>query len=266
MTPLYNHIGIGYDRTRKADPFIVERLFHHLAPEGDGLYLDIGCGTGNYTDALQRKGLRFIGIDPSVEMLEKAGRKNGGIDWRTGSAEQTGLASGSVDGIIGTLTIHHWLDLPNAFAELGRVAKPGARLVIFTSLPEQTAAYWLRHYFPKMIADSARSLPLLVAIEEGMSSGGFGNVRTEPYGVRPDLADLFLYSGKYDPELYFSPEVRSGISSFAAVANREEVEEGLRRLREDIDGGKISEVIRGAEQDRGDYLFVVAEKICHTQG
>ncbi|GAA4955738.1 hypothetical protein GCM10023314_31870 [Algibacter agarivorans] len=44
------------------------------------MYLDIDCGTGNYTNALQKVGFHFIGIDPSNKMLEKAKLKNPKID------------------------------------------------------------------------------------------------------------------------------------------------------------------------------------------
>jgi ubiquinone/menaquinone biosynthesis C-methylase UbiE len=54
------------------------------------LYLDIGCGTGNYSSDLQKKEFQFIGIDPSIEMLQKAQSQNKNIQWKIGSAEKTG--------------------------------------------------------------------------------------------------------------------------------------------------------------------------------
>ncbi|MCR9099216.1 MAG: class I SAM-dependent methyltransferase [bacterium] len=47
-------------------------MLAHLQPKGDGVYLDIGCGTGNYTREFQEQGYRFIGIDPSQRMLNEA--------------------------------------------------------------------------------------------------------------------------------------------------------------------------------------------------
>ena len=72
MSEEYAKIGGHYNRTRKADKFLIERIYHHLAPMDGGRYLDIGCGTGNYTIALSEKGLNFIGVDPSREMLRQA--------------------------------------------------------------------------------------------------------------------------------------------------------------------------------------------------
>ena len=261
MTVLYNTIGVGYDDTRKADPYIVERFLHLLQPEIGERYLDIGCGTGNYTSELQRRGYDFIGVDPSAAMLDVAGEKNPNVDWRIGSAEATGLDAESVDGVVASLTLHHWSDLEAGFGEMYRVLKRGGKMVIFTTTPEQTGGYWLSHYFPKMMENSVRQLPSFERVERALTSAGFSSIQTEKYFVQADLKDLFLYSGKHNPELYFKPEVRSGISSFAAFANREEVEHGLEKLREDIESGKIEEVVEQWENDLGDYLFITARSV-----
>ena len=42
----------------------------------DGLVLELGCGTGNMTEALKRRGYDMIGIDNSEEMLAEAIEKN----------------------------------------------------------------------------------------------------------------------------------------------------------------------------------------------
>ena len=68
----YDIIGKGYNTTRQADPFIVDRLCDMLQPHREGLYLDIGCGTGNYLAALSAKGYTFYGVDPSQTMLDAA--------------------------------------------------------------------------------------------------------------------------------------------------------------------------------------------------
>lgn len=257
---LYNQIGIGYNQTRQADSYLVGRLHHHLQPKPGGHYLDIGCGTGNYTIALWEKGVRFTGIDPSTEMLEKARSRNSGIEWRLGTAENTGLQSESVDGAMATLTIHHWPSLEKGFREIHRVLKDKSRFVLFTSKPEQMRGYWLNHYFPVLMEAGIQQMPALDRVQEALVAAGFAIIETEPYSVKPDLQDLFLYSGKYDPERYFLPEIRNGISTFASLGNKEEVDLGLKLLRQDITSGKITEIIRSYENDGGDYLFVISQR------
>lgn len=260
MTARYDKIGIGYDSTRKADPYLTNRLFELLQTHTDGLYVDVGCGTGNYTSALQEKGLKLIGIDPSQEMLAKAGEKNSLVEWREGTAESVGLPDGCADGVVASLTIHHWSDLSAGFAEISRILKPGSRFVLFTTLPEQTKAYWLNHYFPKMMADSIDILPTIQQITDALNAANLELVQTEKYFVQPDLQDWFLYCGKHEPERYFSPAVRSGISSFSLLSNREEVENGLQQLREDIQQHRFEAIARQHENDLGDYLFIVSRK------
>ena len=260
MSIKYNKIGINYNQTRKADPYLTEQLLKHLNPNKKGIYLDIGCGTGNYTNALQEKGFQFIGIDPSIEMLKKAQSKNQNITWKIGAAEKTDLQQQSIDGIVGTLTIHHWTNLTRAFSELNYILKPNGKIVIFTSTPLQMKGYWLNHYFPKMLEDSMAQMPTLEAVKKVMTLAEIKITATETYNIKPDLKDQFLYCGKQNPELYFDDSIRHGISSFSALANKDEVENGLETLRKDIDNGKIKDVMRSYDNDFGDYLYIIGEK------
>ncbi|MEM9075965.1 MAG: methyltransferase domain-containing protein [Bacteroidota bacterium] len=260
MAAKYDTIGIGYNRTRKADPYLTQQLLSHLQPEHNGKYLDIGCGTGNYTHEFQKKGVDFIGIDPSELMLAEAKLKNAKIDWKIGSAEHTGLPESSVNGIIASLTIHHWADLNKGFSELYKVLKPGGRIVLFTATPKQMEGYWLNHYFPKMLSDSKEQMPSLEQVKKAMDASGFEFLETDAYFIKSDLEDQFLYSGKQNPELYFDEQIRKGISSFSALSNRTEVENGLMVLRNDIDSGKINEIMKAYGNDLGDYLFIIGKK------
>ncbi len=260
MTAKYDSLGINYNTTRKADPYLFRQLLSHLNPQKEGVYLDIGCGTGNYTHEFQKKGYSFIGIDPSKEMLKQAKARNKDIDWKIGTAENTGLEENSVDGVVAFLTLHHWTNIENSFLELVRILIPNGKFVLFTSTPEQMEGYWLTHYFPKMLSDSKAKMPHLRDIEDAMKKAGIQLEKTKPYFVRPDLNDLFLYSGKHNPDLYFDEKVRHGISSFASLANKEEVANGLLALKKDISSGEIYEIIKSHENTLGDYLFVIGRK------
>lgn len=256
----YDQIGIDYDQTRSADKYLTERILYHLNPITKGRYLDIGCGTGNYTDKLRKKGFELIGIDPSGEMLLKAIQKNKDIDWRLGHAEHTDLKDEFVDGAIAVLTIHHWENLCKGFAEMFRVLKSNSRIVIFTSTPVQMQGYWLNYYFPEILKASVSQMPSLEVIEESMKKAGFILTGTETYFIKPDLEDLFLFSGKHNPELYLRPEVRRGISSFSPLSNQDEVESGLFQMKQDIESGKINEIMKLYENGSGDYLFIIGKK------
>lgn len=255
-TVKYDRIGTDYNDTRQADPFLANKLFELLNPNKEGQYLDIGCGTGNYTIDLFCREIRMIGIDPSEQMLKIARSKNSGIIWKIGSAEATNLESSSIDGMTGFLTIHHWTDLTAAFIELKRILKANGKIVIFTSTPEQMKGYWLNHYFPNMMQKSIEQMPDLESIKNAAKQSGLRIESTEKYFIRNEQIDHFLYVGKHRPKLYLNPGVRNGISSFADLALQDEVNEGLVKLDADINSGKIDSIIRSFENDLGDYLFV----------
>ncbi|MDP9080089.1 MAG: methyltransferase domain-containing protein [Bacteroidota bacterium] len=260
MKTVYDVIGAGYNSTRKADPYIVSRLLHFLEPKAGELYIDIGCGTGNYTIALANTGVDFVGVEPSDEMLKEARKRNETIAWLQGSAEKIPAVDSSFDGVLATLTIHHWTNIAQSLKEVFRVAKPGARLIFFTATPNQMEGYWLNRYFPGMLRASIDHMPSLETINDELIEAGFRNVVTEKYSVQDDLQDNFLYSGKNRPERYLNVEIRKGISSFAALANAEEVKNGLFALHADLKSGRFINIKEKYDNDSGDYLFVVAEK------
>ncbi len=121
--------------------------------------------------------------------------------------------------------------------------------------------YWLNHYFPQMLADSIQQMPAQNEIMEALSSSGFEIVNSDPYFVRPDLQDKFLYAGKHEPSFYLNSTMRLGISSFSSLANKLEVEQGLQVLKTDISSGKINSIIKSYENTFGDYLFISAVKV-----
>lgn len=256
--PLYDVIGSGYDTTRRADPFITETLARELKL-GDGDYLDLACGTGNYTVALAARGGRWSGVDQSATMIEAARGKSASVRWELGDVEQLPFEDRSFSGASCVLAIHHFRSLDAAFAETARVLGDG-RFVLFTSAPEQTERYWLRHYFPRAVAASAAQMPSLDAVASALERASFRTVSVIPYDVQPDLQDFFLYSGKYRPEIYLDPHIRRGISAFATLADPAEIRDGCARLKSDIESGGITEVMEEHRGDAGDYCFVVAER------
>lgn len=253
----YDTIGIGYDTTRRADPYLTERILHLIRAQPGDSILDVACGSGNYTIALSNAGLRMTGIDRSGRMIAAARAKAPGIDWQIGDATALPFRDHSFDGALCTLAIHHFADLEMTFREIHRVLN-GGRLVIFTASREQMRAYWLNAYFPVAMERSIEQMPDIERVLECLGNAGFGNVELESYTIRPDLQDFFLYSGKHRPAIYLTSGVRSGISTFSMLAEHEEVQSGCDRLSLDIRSGRIEEVMGAYASDQGDYTFVAA--------
>jgi ubiquinone/menaquinone biosynthesis C-methylase UbiE len=254
---IYNQIGQTYDTTRRADPYIVSRLAYHLDIDTQKNYLDLACGTGNYTIALAAKGGSWHGIDQSSQMIKTARAKSDVVNWRIASITSLSFSEGTFSGAVCTLAIHHFPELPSAFREVRRVLS-GGNFIVFTSTPEQTGNYWLAEYFPEAIRRSAEQMPKLETVIEALQKAGFTDVETENYQVREDLQDFFLYSGKYQPEIYLEPQVRANISTFSLLAEQSEVELGCERLASDIKTGRIQQIIERHKRTN-DYLFVVAK-------
>ena len=255
---LYDRIGRSYDTTRKADPDITNRLARHLKLRPGARYLDVGCGTGNYTVALQNLGAQMYGVELASTMLDKARPKSDRVRWIQGNAESLPFRDRSFDGATCTLAIHHIKDTRRVFEEVFRVIDSG-RLVIFTADHAQIDDYWLKEYFPNAIAAAIKQMPSADAVEHHLKLAGFTAVETAPWEVPHDIQDWFLYAGKYRPEIYLDPAVRAGTSFFAqGLATPEETAAGCNKLADDIKSGRLEEVAEQYRHQRGDYLFVIA--------
>lgn len=258
--PIYNKVGEGYNTTRRADPYIVSRMLANLQAKPDGNYLDIGSGTANYTAAYTEQGFKFTGAEPSDRMIGEARNKHPHIDFVQTKAEQLPFADAAFDGATGTFTLHHWDSMVDGLTQLNRILKPGSRAVFLSFTPAQVFGYWLCHYFPETMRNSAAVVPEAEDMIAIFKQADFKDVTTEKYFVHEDLQDHFLYSNKNRPEQYLRPEIRNGASSFTVYANQEEVAAGLIQLEQDIASGEVWDIIKQYENDLGDYIFYVAEK------
>jgi SAM-dependent methyltransferase len=103
----------------------------------DGLeVLELGCGTGDLSLELLRRGARLTVLDispVSVELTAKrAERFRPGSVLRpvTAAVEQTGLDGASFDRVVGKWVLHH-VELAPAAAEVRRLLRPGGHAAFF---------------------------------------------------------------------------------------------------------------------------------------
>lgn len=257
MPPLYDFIGTTYTQSRRADPVITGDLTERLQLSSSGAYLDLGCGTGNYTAALCARGGTWTGLDVSEVMLRQARDKCSSVNWVKSNANSLPFPNAVFDGVVCTLAIHHFESLEAPFAEVRRTLRSGS-FVIFTGLAEQMRHYWLCHYFPMMMACSITKMPTELSVRNALSRSGFKSVTVSPFFVTNELQDLFLYSGKHRPEMYLDAALRSNISSFASLATAEELQDGLTRLATDLQSGAFASVADAYSSPEGDYAYIVA--------
>jgi SAM-dependent methyltransferase len=107
---------------------IFARLLAPLAAAAPLDILDIGFGTGAMLKLLEGYG-RVVGMDMAVEAIRFA-RTRCACPMLLGDITQVPIASGSVDLVTAFDIIEHVEDDAAAFAELGRVCRPGGHMLV----------------------------------------------------------------------------------------------------------------------------------------
>ena len=100
-----------------------------VAP-GCGLAWDAGCGSGQLSVPLAARFERVIATDVSPEQLARAA-PHPRVEYRCSPAEASGLPPGVADLAVAAQAAH-WFDLDGYYAEVRRIARPGAIFALAT--------------------------------------------------------------------------------------------------------------------------------------
>src|SRR5215472_18118452 len=116
-------IPTAYDKARALAPETVrlwqDLLSVHVDQAVVSLIIDLGCGTGRFSELLARRfSAQVIGIDPSMKMIDQARRKPaiGNVVYCQGLAEAVPLRGGCADLVFMSMVYHHFCD-PSAVAK-----------------------------------------------------------------------------------------------------------------------------------------------------
>lgn len=107
--------------------------------------LDAGCGPGSNSLAWRKAGSVVTAMDLSAPMLEEARRNQAADRYLQADIEAIPLADGQFSLVWSHLAVQWCASLPQALAELWRVAQPGGKVAFTTllngSLPELNQAW-----------------------------------------------------------------------------------------------------------------------------
>ena len=132
-----------------------------------GKLLEIGSGPGRLAVRLAREapGMTLTGVDISDAMVERAARRAAGaglserVRFKVGDVAAMPLPDGEFDGVVSTLSLHHWPGPTHGLAEIHRVLKPGGEARIYD------LAHWL--WWPARGGDRLTGLAAASPFGEG---------------------------------------------------------------------------------------------------
>jgi SAM-dependent methyltransferase len=107
-----------------------EEALRHVRLEPGQLVLDVGCGVGSFMRLIAERGARPFGLDASEELIAFARERLPEADLRVGDMEAMPYPDDTFDLVAGFNSFFFANDIVTAVREAGRVAKPGAPVVI----------------------------------------------------------------------------------------------------------------------------------------
>ncbi len=111
-----------------------ELILELAAPKPVDHILDVGCGTGIFTQSLIQQGARTLGVDISIPMLISAQHNLRCSNFTPLAADMARLpfADNAFDKVISITAIEFIRDGAGALSELMRTTRPGGRVVVAT--------------------------------------------------------------------------------------------------------------------------------------
>jgi SAM-dependent methyltransferase len=123
----FSGMAAGYAAFRPRYPAALAAWLASMAP-ARALAWDAGCGSGQLSVLLAQRFAEVRATDASAQQIAAA-KPDPRIDYAAAPADRSGLASGSVD-LVTAAQAAHWFDLPAFYAEVDRVARPGALVAL----------------------------------------------------------------------------------------------------------------------------------------
>src|SRR3954449_1278595 len=136
-----------------------EAALEYVPLEPGQRVLDIGCGVGTFLRLVADRGAEAFGLDASEALIELARQRVPEADLRVGDMEALPYETDTFDLVTGFTSFFFANDIVAAVREAGRVAKPGAAVLINVWGPHEgndleAVKAIIRPYFPPRPADA----------------------------------------------------------------------------------------------------------------
>ncbi|MGX6601537.1 demethylmenaquinone methyltransferase [Micromonosporaceae bacterium Da 78-11] len=135
VAEMFDGVAKRYDLTNTVLAFGQDRGWRRATRAALGLrpgerVLDVGAGTGVSTQELGRSGAFAVGADLSIGMLQAGRRARPVVPLLAGDALKLPFADATFDAVTISFALRNVVDSEGALRELGRVTRPGGRLVV----------------------------------------------------------------------------------------------------------------------------------------
>ncbi|MFC1859885.1 class I SAM-dependent methyltransferase [Thermodesulfobacteriota bacterium] len=169
----------------------------------DSHVLEIGCGTGMFTEMFVQTGCSIIAVDISADLLKKAEARNlpkEKVHFMQKRFEDCNV-DGPFDAVIGSSILHH-LELNDALPRIYELLKPNG-IMSFAEPnmlnPQVFAERKLRRLFPYISPDETAFVRW--TFRRDLQKIGFQNIKTVPFdwlhpSVPKQLIDLVFSTGR----------------------------------------------------------------------
>jgi SAM-dependent methyltransferase len=109
---------------------IYEHVLEFLKIEPAETLLDVGCGTGFFSDLAFKKGADVTGLDASEQFNEHAKQRNPSINFIVGEMEELPFADNTFNIVSGFNSFQYAANIKNAFSEAKRVMADKGKFVV----------------------------------------------------------------------------------------------------------------------------------------
>jgi demethylmenaquinone methyltransferase/2-methoxy-6-polyprenyl-1,4-benzoquinol methylase len=148
---LFDHIASRYDLINDIQSFGLHRhwkreLVRMAKVQHGERTLDLCTGTGDLAIRLKSEGADVIGSDFSAGMLAQAKKRAPGLEWVEADALHLPFATATFDLVTIGYGLRNLPDFQAGIREMGRVLKPGGRLLIL-EFGKPSNKLWRKIYF-----------------------------------------------------------------------------------------------------------------------